>query len=332
MNTFTALLVFLTLFFPSALKADVQISEKYQTSGFMGIGATNGETVQKIKGSDSSIDSSQNFSGPMMALMGGTAGPKRKIDLIRLDEGKRWILNPENRTYIEAPLAPHPSKPPNMDHIPVQLKGTSFRMTPSKIRKTIHGFKTRLYNATFTMKLENTTNKQISTFKVKLKLWVAPWTLTLRKAHREIEAFNSLYLRKTGGQSAQIGAQPLGLEMLKSMTHYNGETGTALTKGIAEFRKKMSELPGFPIEMESDWYTSFPRQKSQKASAPGSLDVSQLPAGIPAATKNLLQGLVQAANPNGTSPLMSMKTVVSSIKLTPIAGNNFSIPADYRKK
>ena len=164
-----------------------------------------------------------------------------------------------------------------------------------------------------------------------MKIWVAPWTLTLRKAHREIESFNARYVKAAGIGSTGIGAQLQGLEMLKSITHYNGATGTALTQGITEFRKKMAELPGFPIEMNSDWYLSLPGQKPQ-ASASSGFDASQLPAGMPAATKNLLQGILKAANPNGASPLMSMKTVVSSIKLAPLPQADFIIPADYKRK
>jgi hypothetical protein len=318
--------VLLTLLFPFRLRADVQITEEYQNSGFMGIGASRGETIQKIKGNDSSIDSSQDFSGGMMGLIGDTqSGPKRKIDIIRLQDKKRWILDPVKKTYTEVPLKAKTPKEPNMSHIPVRLKGTSFKIAPSKMRKTIHGFKTRLYNAEFIMKLENTKNKQVSTFKVKLKIWVAPWTLTLKKAHREIEDFNLKYLKATGTGSVGLGAQPLGLEMLKSMTH---SSGTELTKGITEFRKKMSEIPGFPIEMESNWYVSLPKQKSQSPAALEGLKSANLPA----ATKNLLAGLLEAANPNGESPLISMTSSVSSIKLAPLAEKNFQIPQGYRRK
>ncbi len=316
----------LALLIPFRSSADVQISEEYQNSGFMGIGASRGKTIQKIKGNDSSIDSVQDFSGGMMGLIGGAqSGPKRKIDLIRLDDQKRWILNPEKKTYTEVPLEAKTPKEPNMSHIPVRLKGTSFKMAPSKTRKIIHGFKTRLYNAEFIMKLENTENKQVSTFKVKLKIWVAPWTLTLRKAHREIEAFNSKYLKAAGTGSVGLGAQPLGLEMLKSMTH---SSGTALTKGITEFRKKMSEIPGFPIEMESNWYVSLPKQQSQNPAALEGLKSANLPE----ATKNLLTGLLDAANPNGATPLISMTSSVSSIKLAPLSEKNFQIPQGYRRK
>ncbi len=321
-----ALPVLLTLWFPIRSSADVQISEEYQNSGFMGIGASHGETTQKIKGNDSSIDSSQDFSGGMMGLIGGAqSGPTRKIDIIRLQDKKRWILDPAKKTYAEVPLKAQTPKEPNMSRIPVRLKGTSFKMTPSKVRKIIHGFKTRLYNAEFIMKLENTENKQVSTFKVKLKIWVAPWTLTLRKAHREIEAFNSKYLKATGEGSVGLGAQPLGLEMLKSMTHSSGK---ALTKGITEFRKKMSEIPGFPIEMESDWYVSLPKQKSQSPAALEGLKSANLPE----ATKNLLNGLLQAANPNGASPLISMTSEVSSIKIATLGEKSFQIPQGYRRK
>ncbi len=329
--TLAAILVFLTSLFPLTVKADVQIKESYQTSGFMGIGATTGKTVQKIKGSDSLVDSSQNLSGSMMSLIGGAPkGPQRKIDLIRLGERKRWILNPQNRTYVEAPLASKPPSSPQMSQIPVHLKETSFKMAPSKTQKIIHGFKTRLYNATFTMKLENTQNKQMSTFRVKMKLWVAPWTPLLRKAHREIEAFNSQYVKAAGVGSTGIGAQLQGLEMLKSITHYNGATGTALTKGITEFRKKMSKLPGFLIKMNSDWYLSLPKARGQSATQ--GLDLSKLSGNMPAATQNLLKGLLQASNPDGSQPMMSMKTVVSEIKVSALPKKDFEIPAGYQKK
>ena len=79
--------------------ADVVIETKSEMD-MVGAGQINLDQVQYIKGDRSYDKSTTHIAGGMMAAMGG-GKDQVNVQIVRLDKGVGWVLNPEGKSYTE---------------------------------------------------------------------------------------------------------------------------------------------------------------------------------------------------------------------------------------
>ncbi len=344
-----AILAFVTV----SAQADVTIKESYKSDGFMGIGALQGTTAQKVQGLDAVENSNMHFNGALMSLLAGGKKSQNQITIIHVNEDKRWSLNTQNKTYTETAISAlkngkksgssHSSA--NHTDPSLRLKKTSFKVTPTDEEKTINGFKTRRYDINFLMEMENTKTKQVSSYKMKSDLWAAPWTSKLRKAQQELESFNAAYMKESG-MIAAVGAngQSLGLDLVKMMTHSNDKE---VNKGLSDFKRQMSQIQGFPIEIGVQWYASQSGSKNQTSAQENSdnnanAQTPDIAGGFQGLASSLLGGLAKNAvhshekskkqAGDAEKPMISIRTIIASVSVSPLPKKDFEVPSGYQQQ
>ena len=99
-----ALAVLCLFFVRGYTVSDVKIHQKTQSSGFAGIGATEGEETLLVKALMQKQVSSMKFTQGLVKFFAGS-GPKVSTKITRVDKELLWNIDDEKKTYTETTFA-----------------------------------------------------------------------------------------------------------------------------------------------------------------------------------------------------------------------------------
>ena len=83
--------------------SDATIETTHKTSGFRGIAASKGTTIQRYQDYKLWESTTTGFAG---AILSKITGKEETITITRVDKGIYWTLDPEEMTYEAAPIVP----------------------------------------------------------------------------------------------------------------------------------------------------------------------------------------------------------------------------------
>ncbi len=342
------------LAFPAA--ADVTIHETLTSGGLRGFGAYKAVVVRQIQGVKSREDWNKRFTGAVLGLFSGKKG-RDSATILRVDLGKRWVLDARRKTYEEFPIsAPPPARTSVSEEAPsagqeptkptTRIVENKFKVDATGEQKTFGSFTATRYKIDYTLVTENLKTRARSKLRMRADYWTTPWTGSLKAADGEELAFSKAYLDKAVG-SALGDPRNMGLSMLGAMT----SAGHAdVAKSQADFRAQIAKISGFPVVIDTRWYSSTgdggqaAPARNKDASDQSALsqaasgDVGGAVAGFfgrmaAKAVEKRAAASASSGGPDGLGkPVFSSRIEIESVSTKSVPPARFEIPAGYQKR
>jgi hypothetical protein len=102
-RSITPVALLATLLSFSLAWSDTTIETTHKTSGFRGIAASKGTTIQRFQAYKLWESTTTGFAG---AILSKITGKQETITITRVDKGVYWTLDSEEMLYEEAPIVP----------------------------------------------------------------------------------------------------------------------------------------------------------------------------------------------------------------------------------
>ena len=311
--------------------SDTTIKTTHKTSGFRGIAASKGTTIQRYQAYKLWESTTTGFAG---AILSKITGKEETITITRVDKGVYWTLDPEEMTYRAAPIVPlkdmtakKPSDKKAEGKSKVQVRKSQFTVKELGASETINGFPCKEYLITWLLEMEDIETKQRSLSTMTTNLWTTPETATVRNAQADVVKFQRAFSRRLGVDVTPDESRLMGMELFAAMS---GMSEAELSKGLSRVKKEMSKIKGYPIRTEVTWNLEPAGDASVKegSNTPTS---TQETAGRSCLFGGLA-GLTGQQEPGGGAPLFSSEFEVKSIEVKPVPAKTFEIPAGYIQK
>ena len=310
---------------------DTTIEKTHKTSGFRGIAASKGTTIQRYQAYKLWESTTTGFAG---AILSKITGKQETITITRVDKGVYWTLDSEEMIYEEAPIVPlkdmmgeKPSDKKAEGKSKVQVRKSQFTVKETGASETVNGFPCEEYLITWLLEMEDVETKQRSLSTMTTNLWSTPETATVSSAQADVMKFQRAFARKLGVNVTPDEARLMGMEVFASMS---GMSRAELSKGLSRVQKEMSKIKGYPIRTEVTWNLEPAGDASLKEN-PGASTSTQDTAGRSCLFGGLA-GLTGQQGPSGGAPLFSSEFEVKSIEVKPVPAKTFEIPTGYTKK
>jgi hypothetical protein len=311
--------------------SDTTIETTHKTSGFRGIAASKGTTIQRYQAYKLWESTTTGFAG---AILSKITGKQETITITRVDKGVYWTLDSEEMIYEEDPIVPlkdmtgkKPSDKKAEGKSKVQVRKSQFTVKETGASETINGFPCKEYLITWLLEMEDVETKQRSLSTMTTNLWSTPETATVRSAQADVMKFQRAFARKLGVNVTPDEARLMGMEVFVAMS---GMSEAELSKGLSRVQKKMSKIKGYPIRTEVTWNLE-PAGDASVKEGPGASTSTQDTAGRSCLFGGLA-GLTGQQGPSGSAPLFSSEFEVKSIEVKPVPAKTFEIPTGYTKK
>ena len=324
-----ALLVTLMSF--SLAWSDTTIETTHKTSGFRGIAASKGTSIQRYQAYKLWESTTTGFAG---AILSKITGKQETITITRVDKGVYWTLDSEEMTYEEAPIVPlkdmtgkKPSDKKAEGKKKVKVRKSQFTVKKTGASETINGFPCEEYLITWLLELEDVETKQRSLSTMTTNLWSTPETAAVRSAQADVMKFQRAFARKLGVDVTPDEARLMGMEVFTVMS---GMSEAELSKGLSRVQREMSKIKGYPIRTEVIWNLEPAGDASIKEDSGASTSTQDT-----AGRSCLFGGLANFSGQQGRSggaPLFSSEFEVKSIEVKPVPAKTFEIPTGYTKK
>jgi hypothetical protein len=312
-RSITPVALLATLLSFSLAWSDTTIETTHKTSGFRGIAASKGTTIQRFQAYKLWESTTTGFAG---AILSKITGKQETITITRVDKGVYWTLDSEEMLYEEAPIVPLK-----------EMTGKKFTVKETGASETINGFPCKEYLITWLLEMEDVETKQRSLSTMTTNLWSTPETATVRSAQADVMKFQRAFARKLRVNVTPDEARLMGMEVFAAMS---GMSEAELSKGLSRVQKEMSKIKGYPIRTEVTWNLEPAGDASVKES-PGASTSTQDTAGRSCLFGGLA-GLTGQQGPSGGAPLFSSEFEVKSIEVKPVPAKTFEIPTGYTKK
>jgi hypothetical protein len=238
--------------------ADAVIERYSRSDGFAGMGAFESTSVQATSPTAQRDETKMRFTGGFLSAIQKMAGFGDSVRITRLDREVVWTLDPEKKTYTEAPLTakgerersgptqPRPRQQEKGEPSDVVITKNEFKVEKTGAQKVINGFPCEEYLMTWLVETRNTKTEETSKSLMTDHLWTTPENAEIRQARAEEQVYAQAYLKKLGFQMSPAEARQFlaGLSGLPEE-----EQRQALAKVAAELAK----VKGFTVVSDLTW-------------------------------------------------------------------------------
>ncbi len=330
---------------------DVTMVYRTSSSGFHGMGASEGTEKRMVQGLRSRREDHHKMTG---AVLGTMTRPRDSVTLTFLEKEVIDTLDPQKKTYTELSLKDmreagnkakqrttpeEKTKPSGPTH---KITKAEFKVTPSEEVKAINGFSCKRYLLEMILEVEDLSTHQKSMTRMLDTLWMTPQTAELKKAQQEEQAFGQAFMQKMGLNSSPGDVRNFGSALAANLT---GAGEKELSQALAHVPQEMKKLQGFPVVTQVDWYLAGSELKDQEkkesqaeASRPDtpvdlSNGVSGALGGLASswAKKKVDKKMEQHARAQEGQPAFSLTSELESVSTEPLAESLFAIPAPYKR-
>ena len=326
-------------FFSTPLFADIIVERFTKSGGFSGMGASEGQSRESIKGLKKREDSTMKFTGK---ILGRLAGAKKSSTIYRIDKDLIWDLDHSKKNYRERTVSiPQQETPPGSsgpqgdssmaeqgkeEQPEVRIVKNEFKVKKTGEKKTINGYPCVQYIITWLIETENIETKERGRNLMTTELWNTPEDKTIKMLKKEEEAFNRAYLKKMGMEMSPVQMKQFGLSILGSVAGAAGK----------DLKKEMSQIKGYPItssvkwEAESIETSKKPKAQIEEADEEEGLDLSKGLGGLGGFFKKAIGGSKEKED-RKNPPLFESYTEIKKIEIRSLSDDVFSVPAGYKK-
>lgn len=322
------------LFFGTSLAwSDATIEMTFKSSGIRGIGAMEGNFINRYQGAKKYEEMNSKFTGPVLSRIVGGA---EEVEITRVDKGLYWKIDHKARTYTETAIEMFKKtdlqpKKEDKEQANTRITKSEFTVKKTGASEKINGFPCSEYVLTWLLEWENLETKARSRGTMDANLWTTPETATIRKAQADEQFFYKAYAQKVGITYSPREGKQFGIEALATMT---GASPKELEKEFAKFRKEMSKVKGYPIRSTVSWSLEGDKGATKGDASPaGAASGGGISGVVGGLAVKLLQKKESEKTQGGKdAPFFESKTEVKTIDVASISGQVFELPSGYVKK
>jgi hypothetical protein len=307
--------VALSLFCFATSFADVVYRAKASTSGFMGMGNMEMETISTLKGDKQKQETNTKFIGPTAQYM-PKGGEQKQVTITRLDKELIWSINVLEKTYAQMTFDQvRKMMGKGMveeEEAPEEEMEAKFKLDVKKSgqKKKIGGYDCDEFVITMVSEGKDAMSGEAQEFEVQTHLWISPDV----KGYDQIENFQRKMAEKMGWE----GMYAPGLT--QALTQYGMET--------EELTKKLKEIKGFPMLTVIKVKTAGEETTEGEAEK----EKSEQKEAMEKAMKMLGKKMKEAEEPEEKGVLYTMTTEVTDIQVKEVADSEFELPEGLKKQ
>lgn len=271
------------------------------------------------------------------------AGDGRSSDIVRLDRGLVWTLEPAKRTYVECPITgcvgsagkpaedprgkpKRPDQPaaPEEPSCPVTVKTNDLKVAATGERRAVNGFPTERFKIDWTIEVIDGSGATNANW-IRMDLWTTPETGPIRDAKAISDAFDRRHVSAlTRGVNPVGGYLPpkVGSAMGALMKNFDANDRRTLARWAAEMKK----INGYPIVTELSW-------TADGVVCAGDGGGKASPQAAAAGIGGMLSSILGARKADGApAPLITFSQEIKSFGVKPVADAVFELPPDYQRR
>jgi len=317
---------------------DATIETTFKTSGFKGMGASEGTTTKRYQGVKSYESAATKFTG---AILSRLAGGAENISITRVDKGVSWNIDPKNKTYTESPIEKfkekeYPQQRGEKEKPTARITKSEFTVKKTGASETINGFPCEEYLISWLLEWENIETKAKSSSTMNMNLWTTPETGTIQKVQAEEQAFHKAYAQKLGISLSPEETKQLGMAAFAAMS---GAPPEETEKGFIRLKNEMAKIKGYPIRSVMNWNVEgekgTPAAREERPAEPPAESSGGISGILGGLTSRFLQKKTEERTaPAGgkEAPFFSSTMEVKSLNADSVSPELFEIPAGYAKK
>lgn len=347
-----AFLALLLLAAPAA-QADVTVRSKVESGGFKGLGAFGGTVERSVQGLKSRETSDIDFKG---AFMRAVTAARDGVQIVRVDLDRIWMLQPKKKVYTErtisqvrhetSPAAPSGAekgkeeKPAEPTH---RVRRTEFTVSKTGVKKDVNGFPAAENRILMLAEVEEIATKEATTYEFLTTVWTTPWSAELKTVAAEEAAFGQAFAKKLG---VSLTPEERRLFDPATVAVMLGVSADKAEETIAQTKKKMSAIDGYPVLIDAAWYVredaaaAVRRAAESKAAEPEDegIDLSNGAAGAASsllggfAKKKMKENREKKAADREKLPAFSTYYELLSLNTAPVSEGLFDLPAGFKQK
>jgi hypothetical protein len=320
--------------------ADAVVERLSRSGGFAGVGGFESRAVTTTSAAAQRDESSFRFTGSFLGALQRMAGAGDTVRIVRLDRDLVWTLDPEKRTYTEAPLTAAgererrtptsgPPRPERREPSDLTVTRNELTVRATGERRTINDFPCQQYLATWVLEARHHKTGETTRSTMTRDIWTTPETAAIRAVQAEETAYARAYLDKLRLEMPPADAQRYGLHVLAGSL---GLDEAEQRKLMAQLRAELAKIEGYEIAAQTDW-----RLESEGgAAAPGGAaggTPAPTPTDLGSALGRLFGGPARAGDggqPGQKPPLFSLYTEVKGLRLVPAQA--YEVPAGFTRK
>jgi hypothetical protein len=286
-----AVMIALIVLLAAVACADVTITEKISSRGYMGVAATEGTEITYIKGDRIRTESDLKYPGTLQRPS------KPAVTIIRLDKGVIWHINQDDRTYMEAAITP--------EEVDEEVKDARYEITEIGVTETdktkkIAGYDCKGVNVRVMMEMVHGEQKILQTSEI--LFWMAAKT-------EELEEIQKAWEQVMGATARNLG-------------------GDIVVDAMAKMNKALEDFDGAPLGMDISFVIPLPTGEMEAAEMEEAMKMmkqfvkQQQPAGEGEAEEE-----AEEISPNE----MRVSREIISINSDKLNDEIFEVPKDYKK-
>jgi hypothetical protein len=305
--------------------ADATIQRFTHFGGVLGMGASDIVSTEYLQGLKLRNESNLKFTGAVLGglqkLMGGAQG-SNSVEILRVDENKRYHLDPDKKTYQESALytPPEPEKHTEGEkQDDTKVTKNVLTVTDTHQTKRINGFDTHEYQVTWLVDTENTKTGEKGESLMTTDLWNSD-DAKLKSLREQELAYGKAMLKLmhvafTPEQAKQYGFGQVQLEYLNPAD-------------TRKFLDKLGSIQGYPVSLDVTW-------KAKGSAAPGAATHTD-GSNSDQDASNVLGAIMgnaakEQTDAGGMTTIFSSHTELKSVDTASLKGDLFSVPDGYTK-
>jgi len=321
--------------------ADAVIERFSRSDGFAGMGGFEMTTIEATSATAQREESRMKFTGGFLSAIQKMAGFGDSVRITRLDRDVVWMLDPEKKTYTEAPLTargererpapgqrPQPKKDEPSDWV---VTRNEFKVEKTGGKKVINGFSCDEYLMTWLVETRNVKTGETGKSLMTNRQWTTPETAEIRAAQAEEQAYAKAYLKK-------IGLEMSPAESQRYLAGLTGLPDAEQQKALAKIGAELRKVQGFTIVSQVEWTGDAaggaPRE-SPSGQGGGQQDLGQV-LGKLFGGGGKKSGEGESGSGKGGSEksgaLFNFYTEVKSVRTSAHEDGRFEVPAGYTLK
>lgn len=248
--------VLVTLSVATTAGADALIERYSKSDGFAGMGGFEMTSIETTSAAAQRDETKMKFTGGFLSAIQKMAGFGDSVRITRIDRDLVWSLDPEKKTYTEAPLTargererpapgPRPKKEKDEPSDWVVTKN-EFKVEKTGGKKVVNGFPCEEYLVTWLVETRNVKTGETGKSLMTNRLWTTPETAEIRAAQAEEQAYAKAYLKK-------IGLEMSPAESQRYLAGLSGLSEPEQQKALAKLAAEMGKVKGYTIVSQLDW-------------------------------------------------------------------------------
>ena len=316
----------LSLAIAAGAYADVTVERFVKSGGVNGMGASEHNEKELIKGLKKRVESTRKFTGGFLSKITGT---KKTTVIYDINNDLVRTLDNSKKTYTERTITlPEDSsggKSVNAGDDDASEKDggdsearivkNELKLRDTGRKKKMNGFPCRLYTLTWLVVAENVRTGERTKSLMTGDYWTTPETRKIKALKSEEARFNLAYLKKMGLEMNPEDFKRMGLSILGSLAGTSG----------GELKKEMSRMKGYPVVTSIKWESESSKKTVKQD---GAVDIKHGVGGL----LGSLSKKMAKKDRGEKKPVFESYTEIKSIDTSGVGKEEFSVPEGYKKK